>query len=556
LPSFSRLFRLPRLDSIRNKILALAVVGTLLPASASLGIAYLQNRRALEEKVAQELLSESTQTARAVGVWLKERLLDLRVFASSDEVSRNLHRAAGPPGGTRLREYLSSLHERFSDFEQLLVLDLAGRVVAGTAPNGLSAPLPGDWQGALRTDGQLVGEAYWDENTRKGKLIVAVPVRHADGRIVGAFAAELNLAPVEALLRSFAPDSATVLDLTDDTGTFVASSLGSSAELMRTKLPPTTLEQLLTQDRAEASRVQFADREVLATLDRVPQGRWAVIAHMPTADAYSEVNRFGKFALLAIVALLLVVSASAYRLGFLIVRPLDRLARGAVEVARGDLGVDLPATGDREVRDLTRVFNEMVARLKVGRQEIEMVNGILRKQNEDLERLSVTDGLTGLANHRLLMQRLTEEGHRHERTESPFSVIMADVDDFKKYNDEYGHPEGDNVLKTVAGILRESIREVDCAGRYGGEEFVIVMPGTNAEAAGVAAERIRQRLSREKFSGRRITLSMGIAEFPRDAENALSIISAADGALYEAKRGGRNQVVQARPMARLRSAKT
>jgi diguanylate cyclase (GGDEF)-like protein len=552
---FSRLLRVPRLDSIRNKILALAVVGTLLPASASLGIAYVKNRRALEEKVAQELLSESTQTARAVGVWLKERLLDLRVFASSNEVSSNLNHGTSQPAGTRVREYLASLHERFSDFEQLFVLDLEGRVLARTTPNETSVRLPGDWQNALRSDGQLVGDAYWDDKTRKGKLIVAVPVRHADGRIVGAFAAELNLAPVEALLRSFAPDSTTVLDLTDDTGTLVASSVGSSAELMRTKLPPKTFERLLTQDRVEASQVQFANRKVLATLDRVPQGRWAVVAHIPTADAYSEVHRFGKFALLAIVALLLVVSTSAYRLGLLIVRPLDRLARGAVEVARGDLAVDLPATGDGEVRDLTKVFNEMVARLRVGRQEIELVNGILRQQNEELERLSVTDGLTGLANHRLLMQRLVEEGHRHERTESPFSVIMADVDNFKEYNDEFGHPEGDHVLKTVAAILRESIREVDCAGRYGGEEFVIVMPETSAQAAGVAAERIRERLAQEKFSGRRITLSMGIAEFPRDAENALSIISAADSALYQAKHGGRNQVVVARAMARLKTAK-
>jgi diguanylate cyclase (GGDEF)-like protein len=554
LPRFTllRLLRLPRLDSIRSRILALAVIGTLLPASASLGIAYLQNRRALEEKVTQELLSESTQTARAVGVWLKERLLDLRVFASSYEVSGNLNYGRTQPAGTRLREYLASLHERFSDFEQLFVLDLTGRVLASTAPNGMSVPLPGAWQPALRTDGQLVGAAYWDEKVNRGKLIVVVPVRQADGRMVGAFAAELSLAPIEAMLRSLAPETTTVLQLIDDAGIFVASSTGSSPELMRTKLPRETHDRLLTQDRAGALQVNFAGAEVLATLDRVPQGRWAVVAHIPTADAFREANRFGTFAMLAVLALLLVISTSAYRLGLLIVRPLDRLAKGALEVALGDLAVDLPATGGGEVRDLTKVFNEMVARLRVGRGQLELVNGVLRKQNEQLERLSVTDGLTGLANHRLLMQRIEEEGHRHARTKSPFSVIMADVDNFKKYNDGFGHPAGDHVLKTVAGILRESTREVDCVARYGGEEFVIVMPETNAEAAGVAAERIRARLAQEEFSGQRITLSIGIAEFPKDAENALSIISAADSALYQAKRGGRNQVVQARPMARLR----
>lgn len=554
-PRLSNLLRVPRLDSIRNKILALAVVGTLLPASASLGIAYVQNRRALEEKVTQELLSEATQTARSVGVWLKERLLDLRVFASSDEVTRNLNYGARELAGSRLREYLASLHERFSDFEQLFVLDAAGRPLASTTPNGLSAPLPRDWQSALQGDGQLVGTAYWDPKVNKGKLIIAVPVRRVDGGLVGAFAAELNLAPIEAMLRSFAPDSTTVLHLTDDSGTFVASSRGSSPELLGTKLPEETLERLFTQDRAIPLQVQLSNRQALATLERVPQAHWAVVAHISTTDAFREVNRFGQFALLAIVALLLVVSTSAYRFGLLIVRPLDRLARGAVEVALGDLAVDLPATGDGEVRDLTRVFNEMVARLRVGRQQIELVNGILRKQNEELERLSVTDGLTGLANHRLLMQRLSEEGHRHERTKSPFSVIMADVDNFKKYNDDFGHPAGDHVLRTVAGILRESIREVDCAGRYGGEEFVIVMPETDTQAASVAAERIRERLKEEDFSGQRITLSIGIAEYPKDAETAMGMISAADSALYEAKRGGRNQVVRARPMARPTAAR-
>ncbi len=556
MPSLSRLrLRVPRLDSIRNKILALAVVGTLLPASASLGIAYVQNRRALEEKISQELLSEATQTARAVGVWLKERSLDLRVFASSDEVSRNLNPGSSQLAGSRMREYLASLHERFSDFEQLFILDLTGRVLASTVPNAMSVALPDDWQTALRTDGQLVGAAYWDEKVAKGKLIIAVPVRQSDGHVVGAFAAELNLAPIEPMLRSFAPDTTTVLQVIDDAGTLVASSAGISPELMRTQLPRETLDRLLTLDRAGALHVQLSDGEVLATLERVPQGRWAVVAHIPTAGAFREVNRFGKFALLAVLALLLVVSTSAYRLGLLIVRPLDRLARGAVEVARGDLAVDLPATGDGEVRDLTNVFNEMVARLRVGRQRIELVNGTLRKQNEELERLSVTDSLTGLANHRLLIQRVEEEGHRHARNRSPFSVIMADVDNFKKYNDMFGHPAGDHVLKTLAGILRESIREVDCAARYGGEEFVIVMPETNAEAAGVVAERIRERLSREDFSGQRISLSIGIAEFPTDAENALAIISAADNALYEAKHGGRNRVVLARSMARPKTAK-
>lgn len=558
----SQYLRVPRLDSIRNKILALAVIGTLLPAGGALGIAYVQNRRALEEKIAQELLSESTQTARAMGVWLKERLLDLRVFASSDEVSNNLDRFASSTAsslaGDRLRDYLRSLHERFSDFEQLLVLDLEGRVLATSAQEAMPVRLPDGWHETLRVESQLVGAAYWDEKAGKGKLIVAVPVKHGDGRILGAFAAELNLAPAVALLRSFAPtpDSTGVLYLTGENGALVASSGGISPQLMKTKLPPVTFERLVKQDSAAISYVGFGGREVVATLERVPQVRWVVVAEIFADSAFREVRRFRNVALLAVIALLLVVSASAYRLGLLIVRPLDRLAEGAAEVATGDLAVDLPAAGEGEVGALTKVFNDMVSRLREGRQDLDNINEMLRKNNEELERLSVTDGLTGLANHRSLMQRLSDEGIRYYRSARPFAVVMADVDHFKKYNDAFGHPAGDEVLKTVAAILRDSTRAVDCVARYGGEEFAVLLPETSMDAALPVAERIRALVEAEDFSGQTITLSIGVAEFPNDADTPLSVIAVADGAMYEAKRAGRNQVVHARESKRKTKTKT
>src|SRR4051812_11216054 len=129
----------PRLESIRSRILAFAVAAALLPSGIMVGISYTQNRRALEKKITEDLLSESAQSARATGVWLKERLYDLRVFAVSDEVVNTLDRApvtARTPLATsslaegRLRDYLLSVHGRTSDFVDLMVLDLNGDVVA------------------------------------------------------------------------------------------------------------------------------------------------------------------------------------------------------------------------------------------------------------------------------------------------------------------------------------------------------------------------------------------------------------------------------------------
>lgn len=173
------------------------------------------------------------------------------------------------------------------------------------------------------------------------------------------------------------------------------------------------------------------------------------------------------------------------------------------------------------------------------------MNERLRRQNEDLERLSTSDALTGLHNRRFLTQRLSEELVRSYRHKGSFSVLMGDVDEFKKYNDAFGHPAGDEVLKKVASILLSSTRSVDCTARYGGEEFAVLLTGTSGDVAAEVAERIRARVEGQEFQGRKITISIGIAEFPADGQTADEVISSADEALYAAKRAGRNQVVRA-----------
>jgi len=549
--------RFPRFHSLRSRILAFAIVATLVPCGITMGISYVQNRRALEAKVERDLLSESAQTARAMGVWLKERLYDLRVFAGSDEVANNLDRAgpraAGSPGGKRLSDYLLSLHERFGDFDQLMVLDLRGRVLATSARTVTPVRLPADWLQTLRAQGQVVGNAYWDAKAGKGKLVVAVPVQRPDGRLIGAFAAEINLAPMQGLLREFAHDSSGAIHLMNASGALIASSDGISARLMKTRLRPATLERLGKRRDAAVAFIGVGGREVVGALERVPQVAWVVVAEISAEAAFQQARRFRDVALLVITVLLVVVGASSYRLGLLIARPLERLTQAATEVAAGDLAVDLPEGGSGEVGALTTVFNHMVSRIREGRRELDVINDTLRKKNEELERLSITDGLTGLANHRFLMQRLKEEGARSQRTNRAFSVLMADVDHFKEYNDTFGHPAGDAVLKQVATILRDCTRTVDCAARYGGEEFAVVMPETPAAGALQVAERIRARVAAEEFPGRRITLSIGVAEFPQDAEAPQAVMAVADRALYQAKRGGRDRVVRARQAAKARA---
>src|SRR5439155_1277158 len=132
----------------------------------------------------------------------------------------------------------------------------------------------------------------------------------------------------------------------------------------------------------------------------------------------------------------------------------------------------------------------------------------------ELERLSVTDALTGLYNRRHLMETLSSEAQRSRRLRRPFSVLLADVDHFKQYNDTHGHIAGDAALTKIADILRKTTRAVDCVARYGGEEFLVVLLETTVTTAALVAERIRARVAGETFGEGRMSLSIGVAECP------------------------------------------
>jgi len=166
---------------------------------------------------------------------------------------------------------------------------------------------------------------------------------------------------------------------------------------------------------------------------------------------------------------------------------------------------------------------------------------------EKVNELAIRDGLTGLYTHRAFKSRLEEEILRAARSKVPFSVIMADIDNFKTYNDTFGHQAGDTVLKTVSEVLSGGVREIDFAARYGGEEFALVITGAGKAQAAAVAESMRAALAARSFSfgGRpsQVTASFGVAEFPAEGAAAGQLVRAADERLYRAKESGRNRVV-------------
>lgn len=164
------------------------------------------------------------------------------------------------------------------------------------------------------------------------------------------------------------------------------------------------------------------------------------------------------------------------------------------------------------------------------------------KSIEEMRRLSIVDGLTDLYNHRYLMEVLNKEHQRASRHKTTFSIIMLDIDHFKPYNDSFGHLDGNRVLKEIARLLVREARATDTVGRFGGEEFCIVIPEQNSESASIFAERILREVSAYKFPNKKITVSAGVGAFPDDGKTVNEIIGKADERLYEAKKMGRNRV--------------
>lgn len=197
---------------------------------------------------------------------------------------------------------------------------------------------------------------------------------------------------------------------------------------------------------------------------------------------------------------------------------------------------------------ITKPFQsaELLARIRAAKRIVDLQKELL-ETNKRLERLSITDGLTGLYNHRYFQDELARAFEESERYGRPLSLVIIDLDFFKKINDTHGHAVGDEVLKAVSKMFQESIRSTDLVARYGGEEFTVMMPETTLDDALAFAEKIRALVAARAVPTQAgpipITVSIGVSMAPDPAiATARELIVAADDALYRAKGGGRNQV--------------
>ncbi len=535
-------------SSIKSKILIFAVLATLIP-SAGLGLlSFWQNETMIADNVTHQLRVLAGDTRRELEFWLKERVDGLRTLSNSNTVINGIAQhndtADGDNALQMLPHYLRLVEQKLDALLQLTVLDASGKQVASSAQTGAVVSLSAPWPEDAATKGVVIDAPHWDSSAHTATFSLAVPVLSLDDKIIGALVAVVDLNSVAPTLKHRSDISAGYVVLMDRAGRPLLDTLARSSEL--SPLESRTVQRLIQHQGQPIVYERPLTGEVLGLADTAGTLPLLVVAERDRDEIYQAWTAFRNLFLSLLGGLTLLVALIGWGMGRSIVTPLERLTGAADRVAAGDLEIALPVTRRDEIGRLTRVFNQMTEHLRHSHAQVEAANQALQQQNQLLERLSITDNLTGLYNRKKLDDILTDQLARYERHRHPFAVLLLDIDHFKALNDSYGHLAGDEVLKSVAHILTQSIRSVDYAARYGGEEFVIVLPETNTATARDLAERIcgaiRDKCCQFEGQSLAVTLSIGVAGIRDSDKNIEAIIARADEVLYAAKHAGRNRV--------------
>lgn len=553
--SQAEFLKVSRFQSIKTKILIFALLATIVPSLILGWISYLQNSRLLRAKISHELNNATVQTSKELDLWLKERLYDVRVFSSSYVISENLARLMGKRRSTietlvahdSIKGYLSSVSEKFGMYEELTLIDLAGQPVVTSSAKSPSLKIPDHWLEQLQLKPSIGIKAQYLPHIGQTSMLIAEEIRTSDGKPLGVLVAKISLDSISSILRQRSVGGIDEVYLVETNGRLLVSS-----KLKAKALPDATLSfeipAAMQGDSSEPTDyISHHDKAVVGMAMPITSMGWVMLAEMERDKAYAEISSLRRITIVLVGGLMFCIGLSAYVFGHTVVRPVNRLSKGAAGVASGNLDVDIPVTGFSEVSYLTQVFNHMVANLRQGREEITAANNALLESNKVLHELSITDGLTGLCNRKHIMDLFSREFVRAKRYNQPLAVLMLDVDHFKKINDTYGHQTGDDAVCQLADALRNSVRECDYVGRYGGEEFLIILPNSDIQSGADTAERIRKNVSKLQIAKDNdsiaLTVSIGVAGYPDDGQDAKTIIRLADDLLYQAKGSGRNRVM-------------
>lgn len=524
-------------SSLATKVIFVVFCSTFLTALIVSWISVQSTYGFLSRKLDQTYPVLLANTQERLVAWLGEGKDDLERLARDPELRRR--------SGSHGDEVPRLLAERVAGsrfFEALLVANDSGEVLHRAGP----APLPRDTDWAR----SAASERLWAVGTvGHDRLVASVPLDAAGVTLHGIF----RRSAIRAVLDVGGLGPSGNLCLLDGSGRLLGALCSRPSRSAGAGLPLPVGE--LTTGQARIYRSGRSERVVGAAHPAGLLG-WHLLLEEPFSEAFEPVLQMVVRVVVIDVCILLAFSFLAYKITRAMVRPIEALSDGARRISQGELDFELPRTTRRdEIGLLTDTFNRMTRTLFANQREIQQANVKLKAQNDELQRanevleqLSITDGLTKLHNHRFFQDHLTREIKRVSRTQEPLSILVIDIDDFKRLNDRQGHKAGDELLIGLARILNESSRENDFVARYGGEEFVVLAPVTEMDGAVALAEKIRISVEEASFilgdSKRltKVTVSIGVAAYKG---NRRAFFQAADQALYRAKAAGKNCVVAA-----------
>jgi diguanylate cyclase (GGDEF)-like protein len=548
--------------SLPARISLIVFGATLVTSLIVTGISVRSIDKFLRGKIEQNFPAALESTGQRLELWYDQRLLELGVFASSRILAENVaelergSQTARPQRASReIEQYLRYVLESFPQYDALFLLgpnaehlmwvgadfELSEHFVeaqlAGVTNPRLSAALRGG-NGIIQLASAQIGEAG---SGRVGTLHAVMPLEQMGKALLFGNASEIG-----------------DIFLVDQVGNYLIAE----PERLRQKT-----WNAPTSETADGSAVgdyfDSTGQRVVGCTRELPRFGWMLGVEKPYREAFAPVVAGIRRILGINLAIVLLFALGAYRLAGSIARPIEALSNAARRISEGEKGVDIPEIDSRdEVGVLIRTFNEMTTRLESNARELETSQAetekaveAMREQNEELQRvneileqLSITDGLTSLHNHRYFQEHLTKEVKRAGRAKEPLALILIDIDHFKIWNDRLGHSGGDDILRRIAEIMQQLIRETDLLARYGGEEFALILPNTELDGAIALAEKIRSTVAETRFfidppsERQALTVSVGVSIFHGHKR---SFFDEADQALYRAKAAGRDCVMVA-----------
>jgi len=499
-----------------------------------MAVNYLGN--VISDQVFNELSLKTETIATDMSNWLTTRSFEVRAFTSThllvEEISTILTSKRNEEIDRSVKsvnEYLNYLLEGNDLFSGFSILSSEGEILLNQ-PDDIKV----DFNFSMP---KIIGNMPILIEPSEGDVPGVYIAQYMGGVRVGAkllFISHLN---TESLLNTLKKDSES------DTSIYILDRYGNLKGGIGlpdddNEIPDTALTLLKGRSTPQSYR-GITGKSVVGAGFPISHMNWSVIMEMSSKRAFAPLRTFRRMMFLMTIILACILFVPAMMLSRTISRPLEELSRVSKKIREGHAGEKVQSKPGGELGEFITTFNSMSLSMEKSMEEI-------KKINEQLIIISVTDPLTGLSNRRFVEDHLKRELKLLERTGDNLTVLMLDIDRFKEYNDTYGHIAGDEALKQLAEIMTANVRVTDIVSRFGGEEFLICMGHTTRGGGKNAAQKLRRavedNLFRLKDQETRITASIGIATAPDDGTTIEPLVDAADKAMYAAKDAGRNRV--------------